>query len=81
MAAAGSFLTIGRPAVNHHYKPKVKKIEPIDRPKQFLRSKKGIYSKPKPADPFKLNRQEGSKQVGPKIIERKERPKIVAPEI
>lgn len=44
---AGSFLTVGRPAVSHHYKPKAKNTEPVQKPKSFLKAKKFSYSKPK----------------------------------
>ncbi len=47
IVAAGSFLTVGKPAVSHHYKPKAKNAEPIQKPKSFLKAKKFSYSKPK----------------------------------
>lgn len=47
IVATGSFLTVGKPAVSHHYKPKTKNVEPIQKPKSFLKAKKQSYSKPK----------------------------------
>jgi hypothetical protein len=44
---AGSYLVVGRPPVNHHYKPKPKKLEPIEKKtKDFLKAKRSD-SKPK----------------------------------
>jgi hypothetical protein len=40
-------VTIGKPAVNHHYKPKVRKLEMIDPARNFLRAKKHNSSKGK----------------------------------
>lgn len=42
--SAGSFVTIGKPAVNHHYKPKTKKLESVDPTKNFLKAKKTHFS-------------------------------------
>lgn len=48
LLAAGSYVTVGKPPINHHYKPKVKKLEANEKnPKQFLKAKKSEVSKPK----------------------------------
>lgn len=47
---------VGKPAVNHRYKPKSKKIEAPEKVKTFLRAKKCSYSLPK-NKPINLNKQ------------------------
>lgn len=44
-----SFVTIGRPAVSHHYKPKAKpkEVEAGSKQKTFLRAKKRSYTNAK----------------------------------
>lgn len=48
LVPAGSFVTVGKPAVSNQYKPRRKELEPADKPKSFLKAKKCSYSKPKP---------------------------------
>ena len=45
--SAGSFVTIGKPAVNHHYKPKIKKVQAVEPTKNFLKAKRNKFSKGK----------------------------------
>jgi hypothetical protein len=47
LLTAGSFVTIGKPAVSHHFKPKIKKVEIIEPTKNFLKAKKHNFSKGK----------------------------------
>lgn len=47
LLSAGSFVTIGKPAVNHRYKPKIKKIEYVEPAKNYLKAKKYNVSKGK----------------------------------
>ena len=47
LMSAGSFVTIGKPAVQHHYKPKTKKVEMVEATKNFLRAKKTNFSRGK----------------------------------
>ena len=47
LLSAGSFVTIGKPAVNHHYKPKTKKVLVVEPTKNFLKAKRQNFSKGK----------------------------------
>ena len=47
LLAAGSYVMVGKPAVNHRYKPKNKKMEAPEKVKTFLKAKKCSYSIPK----------------------------------
>lgn len=40
-------MKVGKPAVQHHYKPKIIKVETIDATKKFLRAKGRNTSKAK----------------------------------
>lgn len=57
MVPAGSFVTVGRPAVSHHYKPKkIISSEINEKPKTFLKARKGTFSKMKPKGSMKPER-------------------------
>jgi hypothetical protein len=47
LLSAGSVVTIGKPAVNPHFKPSTKRLEYVEPSKNFLRSKKQAFSKGK----------------------------------
>lgn len=47
LLSAGSIVTIGKPAVNPHFKPSAKRLEVTQPSKNFLRAKKQAFSKGK----------------------------------
>lgn len=41
LLTAGSYVTVGKPPINHHYKPKPRKLEAVEKNvKHFLKAKK-----------------------------------------